>query len=116
MDYGIAAPGHFTRPPEAAAIALVHATLDAGISTVDTARAYGEVKLCWAKTLQETAGGCGAGDQSKSPQPDGSLPEGAALRQHMLHALETSLRLLQTDYVDLWQIAMSTPLSWRNVN
>ena len=52
MDYGIAAPGHFTRPAEAAAIDLVHATLDAGITFIDTARAYGESEAVLGKALR----------------------------------------------------------------
>ena len=104
MDYGIAVPGHFARPPEAAAIALVHATLDASINFIDTARAYGESEAVLGRALQGRRADVVLATKVNLHRPDGSLPEGAALRQHMLAALETSLRLLQTDYVDIWQI------------
>lgn len=104
MDYGIAAPGHFARPPEEAAIALVQATLDAGINFIDTARAYGESEVVLGKALRGRREQVVLATKVGLHRPDGSLPTGEALRQHMLDALETSLRCLQTDYVDLWQL------------
>lgn len=104
MDYGIAAPGHFERPAEAAAIDLVHATLDAGINFIDTARAYGESEAVLGKALQGRRDQVVLATKVGLHQSDGALPAGAALRRHMLDSLETSLRLLQTDSVDLWQI------------
>lgn len=104
MDYGIAAPGHFARPPEAAAIALVQATLDAGINFIDTARAYGESEAVLGKALRGQRARVVLATKVGLHQPGGSLPAGDALRHHMFDALETSLRLLQTDYVDLWQL------------
>jgi 1-deoxyxylulose-5-phosphate synthase len=104
MDYGIAAPGHFARPSEAAAIALVQAALAAGINFIDTARAYGESEAVLGKALQGRRDQVVLATKVALHQPDGSLLTGAALRQQMFTSLETSLRLLQTDYVDLWQI------------
>ncbi|MBX3051348.1 MAG: aldo/keto reductase [Caldilineaceae bacterium] len=104
IDYGIAAPGHFGRPSEAAAIDLVHATLDSGINFIDTARAYGESEAVLGKALQGRRDQVVLATKVAIHQPDGSLPTAAALRQHMLDSLDTSLRLLQTDRVDLWQL------------
>lgn len=104
IDYGIAAPGHFGRPPEADAIALVHATLDAGINFIDTARGYGESETVLGKALRGRRHEAILATKVGVHLPDGSVPTGAALRQHMLDSLATSLRLLQTDYVDVWQI------------
>ena len=104
MDYGIAAPGHFTRPAEAAAIDLVHATLDAGITFIDTARAYGESEAVLGKALRGKRDQVVLATKVGLHRPDGSLPMGDALHAEMLTSLETSLRLLQTDYVDLWQL------------
>ena len=104
MDYGIAAPGHFTRPPEAEAIALVHAALAAGVNFIDTARAYGESEAILGKALQGRRDEVVLATKVNLHQPDGTLPAGAALRAHMLNSLETSLQLLQTEYIDLWQI------------
>jgi 1-deoxyxylulose-5-phosphate synthase len=104
MDYGIDAPGHFGRPSEMAAIDLVHAALDAGINFIDTARAYGESEAVLGTALQGRRDRVVLATKVALHQPDGSVPTGPALRHHMLDSLETSLRLLQTDYVDLWQI------------
>lgn len=104
LDYGIPAPGHFGRPAEADAIRLVHAALDAGINFIDTARAYGESEFILGKALQGRRQSVVLATKVGLYQPDGTLPTGAALRNHMLDALHTSLRLLQTDFVDIWQL------------
>jgi len=104
MDYGIAAPGHFTRPVETAAIDLVHAALDAGVTFIDTARAYGESEAVLGKALQGRRDQVVLATKVGLHRPDGSLPAGETLRAEMLTSLETSLRLLQTDRVDLWQL------------
>jgi 1-deoxyxylulose-5-phosphate synthase len=104
MDYGIDAPGHFRRPPEQTAIDLVHATLDAGINFIDTARAYGESEAVLGKALRGRRDQVVMATKVAIHQPDGSVPTGPTLRRQMLDSLETSLRLLQTDYIDLWQI------------
>lgn len=104
LDYGIVAPGHYGRPPEAEAIALIHATLDAGINFIDTARAYGESEAVLGKALRGRRQHAIIATKTGAHQPDGTAITGAALRQHMLDSLDTSLRLLQTDYVDVWQI------------
>lgn len=104
MDYGIAVPGHFVRPVEAAAIDLVHATLDAGVTFIDTARAYGESEAVLGKALRGKRDQVVLATKVGLHRPDGSLPLGDALRTEMLTSLETSLRLLETDHVELWQL------------
>ncbi|MCE7980622.1 MAG: aldo/keto reductase [Caldilinea sp. CFX5] len=104
MDYGIAASGHFTRPAETAAIDLVHAALAAGVTFIDTARAYGESEAVLGKALRGRRDQVVLATKVGLHRSDGSLPTGATLRGEMLASLETSLRLLQTDWVDLWQI------------
>jgi 1-deoxyxylulose-5-phosphate synthase len=104
MDYGINAPGHYGRPREDAAIRLVHRALDAGINLIDTARAYGESEAVLGKALQQRRGQVILATKVSTRLPDGSMPTGETLRSHMLGQLETSLKLLQTDYVDLWQL------------
>jgi len=98
-----------------AAQACVHAALDAGITTFDTADVYAgtraETVLGDALKGQRRAGleiftkvfwptGPGRNDRSLS-------------RKHILEAIDGSLRRLQTDYVDLYQAHRydhSTPL------
>lgn len=104
MDYGIHAPGHFGRPGETEAIRIVHAALDARINLIDTARAYGESEAILGKALHGRRDQVVLATKVALRRTDGSLPTGDTLRAHMLSTLETSLRLLQTDHVDIWQL------------
>jgi 1-deoxyxylulose-5-phosphate synthase len=104
LDYGIAVPGEYGRPAESEAIRLVHAALDAGITLIDTARAYGDSEALLGRAL------CGRREQvvlatkTRTQREDGVTPDAPDLRRIMEESLETSLRLLQTDYVDIWQV------------
>jgi aryl-alcohol dehydrogenase-like predicted oxidoreductase len=104
LDYGIQAPGHFGRPSLAAAAALVDAALAAGINLLDTARAYGESEAVLGQLLHGHRDQVVLATKASAHLPDGSVPTGGALRQHLVDQLDTSLRLLRTDAVDLWQI------------
>jgi len=103
MDYGIPVPGEYGRPTGAAAERLVHAALDGGINLIDTAQAYGSSELILGRALR--------GHRSRTVlatkatvQVDGKTLRGDALRRAMWAGLENSLHLLQTEYVDIWQI------------
>jgi 1-deoxyxylulose-5-phosphate synthase len=104
LDYGIRAPGHYGRPPQEEAIRLVHAAMDAGISLVDTARAYGSSEQVLGRALQGRREQVILATKVRTQRDDGSTPTGEELRRQMLESLETSLRELQTDWVDLWLI------------
>ena len=104
MDYGINAPGHFGRPSDDAAIAIVHAALAGGINLIDTARGYGESERILGQALQGKRDQVVIATKVSTHLPDGTLPVGKALQARMLEQLETSLRLLQTDHVEIWQI------------
>ena len=104
LDYGIAAPGEFGRPSLAEAISLVHRALDAGINLIDTARAYGESEAVLGRALRDRRSAALLATKVRTQRDDGTTPVGAELRQHMQQSLDTSLRQLQTDYVDIWQI------------
>lgn len=104
LDYGIAVPGEFGRPPEAEAIRLVHAALDQGITLIDTARAYGESEAVLGRALRDRRAQVVLATKVRTQRDDGSTPSGAELRTLCERSLETSLAALQTDYVDLWQI------------
>ena len=88
-----------------AANACVHAALDAGITTFDTADVY-------AATRAESVLGEALKGQTRSELeiftkvywPTGKGPNGRGLsRKHIMESCEASLRRLQTDYVDLYQ-------------
>ena len=104
MDYGIPVPGHFGRPSEEVAAALLDQALAAGINLLDTARAYGESEAVLGRLLRRRRKLILLATKASAHLPDGTVPTGAALQTHLVSQLEQSLRLLQTDYVDLWQI------------
>lgn len=104
LDYGIRAPGHYGRPPEEEAIRLVNAAIDAGISLIDTARAYGISEEILGRALKERRDQVVLATKVVTQQADGSTPTGEDLRRRMLDSLDASLRALQTDGVEIWQI------------
>jgi aryl-alcohol dehydrogenase-like predicted oxidoreductase len=106
---------HGSQVEAEAAHACVHAALDAGITTFDTADVY-------ARTKAESV----LGDALKGQRREGLeiftklfWPTGpgrndrSLSRKHILESIDGSLRRLQTDYVDLYQAHRydhSTPL------
>jgi aryl-alcohol dehydrogenase-like predicted oxidoreductase len=104
MDYGIKVSGDYGQPAVADAIRLVHAALEAGLNYIDTARAYGQSEMVLGQALQQRREQVILATKVATRLPDGSLPTGQALKQRMLADLEASLRELQTDYVDVWQL------------
>jgi aryl-alcohol dehydrogenase (NADP+) len=93
-------------PDESARI--IHKALDAGINVVDTADAYGDSEDVVGKALQ------GRRDDvvlaTKFGRPTGQYPnhEGAS-RRFIVTAVESSLRRLRTDYIDLYQLHRPDP-------
>jgi aryl-alcohol dehydrogenase-like predicted oxidoreductase len=96
---------HGSQVEEEQALACVHAALDAGISTFDTADAY-------AATRAEAVLGRALNGQrresleifTKVYWPTGNGPNDHGLgRKHIIESAENSLRRLQTEYIDLYQ-------------
>lgn len=97
---------HGSQVDDSAAIATVHAALDAGITTFDTADVY-------ANTLAEEVLGKALADQRRESLeiftkvyfptgPKGANDTGLS-RKHIMESINGSLRRLGTDYVDLYQ-------------
>jgi aryl-alcohol dehydrogenase-like predicted oxidoreductase len=106
---------HGSQVEAEAAHACVHAALDAGITTFDTADVY-------ARTKAESVLGDALKGQRREgleiftkvfwPTGPGQNDRGLG-RKHILESIDGSLRRLQTDYVDLYQAHRydhSTPL------
>lgn len=99
------------RVDEAASIAITHHALDSGINIIDTADWYSR------QGLSETyIGKAIKGRRSqviiatKFGFPMGSDPNDiGASRYHILQALEGSLKRLDTDYIDLYQLHRPDP-------
>lgn len=90
---------------EADAIAMTHGAIEAGINFIDTADMYvhGRSEQIVGKAIK------GRRDEivlaTKGGNPTGPNPnDQGASRKHIMHALEQSLKRLDTDYVDLYYI------------
>ncbi|MDW4572135.1 aldo/keto reductase family protein [Microbacterium sp. M3] len=97
---------HGSQVDDSAAIATVHAALDAGITTFDTADVY-------ANTAAETVLGKALEGQRREsleiftkvywPTGPGGANDTGLSRKHILESINGSLKRLGTDYVDLYQ-------------
>ncbi|BAD40692.1 aldo/keto reductase [Symbiobacterium thermophilum] len=94
-----------TRTDEATAIRIVHAALDAGINLIDTADMYGqgESERMIGLALKDRRSRAVLATKCWYPTGDGPNDRGAS-RKHIMDAVDASLRRLQTDYIDLYQI------------
>jgi aryl-alcohol dehydrogenase-like predicted oxidoreductase len=93
------------RAERATSIAILHRAIDSGINLIDTANIY-------TQTASETIIGEGLKGRrqqvvlaTKGGMRTGEGPnDGGSSRYHLMRELDGSLRRLQTDYVDLYQI------------
>ncbi|MEP7198479.1 MAG: aldo/keto reductase [Chloroflexota bacterium] len=90
---------------EADAIRIMHAALDAGINFVDTANVYnaGQSEVVVGRALQGRRDKVFLATKAHGKMGDGPNDEGIS-RLHLLKAVDESLRRLQTDYIDLYQM------------
>jgi aryl-alcohol dehydrogenase-like predicted oxidoreductase len=90
---------------EVDSIAIIHAALDAGINFVDTANTYntGQSEVAVGKALRDRRDKVVLATKVHFKAGDGPNDEGNS-RLHILKACDDSLRRLQTDYIDLYQI------------
>jgi aryl-alcohol dehydrogenase-like predicted oxidoreductase len=102
---GIGCNNFGMRCDEAAALSVVHAALDKGINLFDTADVYG------GSHSEELLGKALKGHDRTAvviatkfggPMGESPLARGAS-RQHVMSAVDASLRRLGTDYIDLYQ-------------
>ncbi|MDA0158907.1 aldo/keto reductase [Solirubrobacter ginsenosidimutans] len=89
-------------------IRIIHKALDAGINLVDTSDAYGDSEEIVGKALK------GRRDDvvlaTKFSRPLGEDPnQRGASRRWIMTAVERSLRRLQTDHIDLYQLHVPDP-------
>src|ERR1700750_1387479 len=87
---------------------VIHKALDAGINFVDTADAYGDSEEVVGRALK------GRRDDvvlaTKFGRPTGSDPnQQGTSRRWIMTAVENSLRRLQTDHIDLYQMHRQEP-------
>ncbi|MCC6364710.1 MAG: aldo/keto reductase [Bryobacterales bacterium] len=104
MDYGFRGSDHFKRPDPADAARILHRAVELGINFLDTARAYGDSEAIIGRTLHDLHPRPHI--STKFAVPD-SLPPGQ-LRQHILDSVDSSLRALRVETIDLLQIHNTT--------
>lgn len=96
--------------PEAEAVRLVHAAVDAGVNMVDTANTYhgGESERVVGLAIRDRRSQVVLA--TKVHYRTGSGPnDGGNSRLHVLRACEDSLRRLGTDCIDLYQVHRPSP-------
>ncbi|GAA1016222.1 aldo/keto reductase [Acrocarpospora pleiomorpha] len=99
-------------------IKIIHRALDAGINFIDTADMYshGESEEIVGKALKGRRDDVVLATKARFPvnyDPSGATPpvpnQSGASRRWLIRALDDSLRRLDTDYVDLYQIHRPDP-------
>jgi aryl-alcohol dehydrogenase-like predicted oxidoreductase len=102
--------GPFGNPDHDDAIAMVHKALDAGINFVDTADRYsaGESEQIVGKALKGRREKVVLATKVHGPMGEDPNQQGNS-RRWIIAEVESSLRRLQTDYIDLYQIHRPDP-------
>jgi len=95
---------------EADSIKIIHAALDAGFNFIDTANVYnnGQSEVVVGEALADRRDKVFLATKVHGKMGDGPNDEGNS-RLHILKACEDSLRRLQTDHIDLYQIHRPNP-------
>ncbi|WP_423464820.1 aldo/keto reductase [Promicromonospora sp. MS192] len=89
-------------------IRIIHKALDAGINLVDTADAYGDSEEIVGRALKGRRDGVVL--TTKFSRPVGADPnQQGASRRWIMRAVEDSLRRLQTDHIDVYQLHRPDP-------
>ncbi|GGM89481.1 aldo/keto reductase [Dactylosporangium sucinum] len=89
-------------------VRIIHRALDAGINFVDTADAYADSEEIVGRALQGRRDSVVLATKVGRPVDDDLNHRGAS-RRWIMKAVENSLRRLQTDYIDLYQIHRPDP-------
>lgn len=89
---------------------IIHKALDAGINFIDTADAYskGESEEIVGNALKGRRDGVVVGTKVYHPMGNDPNQRGSS-RRWITRAVENSLRRLQTDYIDLYQLHRPAP-------
>jgi aryl-alcohol dehydrogenase (NADP+) len=102
--------GAFGNPDHEDSIRIIHKAIDAGINFIDTADRYsqGESEEIVGKALRGRRENIVLATKVHGPMGDDPNQQGNS-RRWITQALENSLRRLQTDHVDLYQIHRPDP-------
>lgn len=102
--------GSMGNPDHDDGIRIVHKALDAGINFIDTADGYsrGESEIVVGKALKGRRDDVVLATKAHMPMGDDPNMQGNS-RRWLTRAVEASLRRLQTDHIDLYQIHRPSP-------
>ncbi|WP_439379028.1 aldo/keto reductase [Amycolatopsis lexingtonensis] len=87
---------------------MIHKALDAGINFIDTADAYGDSEEVVGKALRGRRDDVVLATKFGRPAGDHPHHQGAS-RRWIVTAVENSLRRLQVDHIDLYQVHRTDP-------
>ncbi|MGB1249147.1 MAG: aldo/keto reductase [Candidatus Promineifilaceae bacterium] len=97
---------------EAVSAEIIHRALDSGINLIDTSNSYskGESERIIGRTLKASGRRHETLIATKAHYPTGPGPNDRGnTRLHLMQAVEDSLRRLQTDHIDLFQLHRPSP-------
>jgi aryl-alcohol dehydrogenase (NADP+) len=102
--------GKLGNPDHEACVRMIHKSIDAGINYVDTADAYnrGESEEILGKALKGRRDHVVIGTKVYHPMGEDPNQRGGS-RRWLMRAVDDSLRRMQTDYIDLYQLHRPTP-------
>ncbi len=102
--------GKIANPDHDECVRMIHKALDAGINFIDTADAYsrGESEEIVGKALKGRRDNVVLATKAFHPMGDDPNRRGSS-RRWLTRAVEDSLRRLQTDYIDLYQLHRPAP-------
>ncbi|ORX17187.1 aldo/keto reductase [Mycolicibacterium wolinskyi] len=98
----------FGNPDHDDSIRIIHKALDAGINLVDTADVYGDSEIVVGKALKGRRDRVVLATKFSRALGDDPNQQGTS-RRWIMTAVENSLRRLQTDYLDVYQIHRLDP-------
>jgi len=98
------------RADEATSVGIVHHALDHGVNLIDTANVYtaGQSETIIGKAVRDRRHEAVIATKAGLKTGDGPNDSGSS-RHHLFREIEGSLRRLQTDYIDLYQIHAFDP-------
>ncbi|MEU8194161.1 aldo/keto reductase [Microbispora amethystogenes] len=98
----------FGNPDPGDSIRIIHKALDAGINFIDTADVYGDSEEVVGRALRGRRDNVVLATKMGRPMGDDPNRQGAS-RRWVMTAVESSLRRLGTDHIDLFQIHRPDP-------
>ena len=102
--------GEWGNPDHEDSVRIIHAALDGGINFIDTADVYarGESEEIVGKALKDRRDNVVLATKFHGPMGDDPNERGHS-RRWITRAVEDSLRRLQTDHIDLYQVHRPSP-------